>query len=147
MSRERGMAVNRKRPKQMRVISALAVMLVGACRDDSSSEDASADEGHPAESADATDGEGGAMCGAGSTLADCPSYCAGVIAAACPGGPSSPEECEQGCEMLNDVVGQCPAWGALVECAQTAPSFTCFMGAPVPEGCEDEFYCVSLCFD
>jgi hypothetical protein len=48
--------------------------------------------------------------------------------------------------MLNDAVSQCPAWGVLVECAQTAPGVGCFMDEPVPEGCEEEYYCLSLCF-
>jgi hypothetical protein len=95
--------------------------------------------------AGATGGGGGACEGSTST-ADCAAYCAGVVAAACPGGPS-PEECEQGCGMANGIVAQCPAWGALVDCAESAPGFTCFMGETVPEGCEEELYCFSLCFN
>jgi hypothetical protein len=131
--------------KRMCVMSAMSVLLVGACRDDSSSGDASSDEGEATESQDATHTDGGGMCAGSSTVAECATYCAGVVAAACPGGPTT-EECEQGCAMLNGAVGECPAWGVLAECAQAAPEFTCFMGEVVPEGCEEEFYCVSLCF-
>ena len=153
--------MDRKNWKGVCAIWALGVLPVYACSDDSSNGDASSDEGETTESTDttessdatdttestdATDADGGGMCGGSSTTADCASYCAGVIAAACPGGPATQQECEQGCEMLNGAVDQCPAWGALAECAQTAPTFTCFMGETVPEGCEDEFYCVSLCF-
>lgn len=130
------------------------VVLLFACAcgdaDDSSTGDTVSDTNEDSSSTDATtdpgETDGGGMCGGSPTTADCATYCTGVLAAACPGGPGSQEECEQGCEMLNGAIDQCPAWGTLVECSQTAPQFTCFMGETVPEGCEEEFYCLSQCF-
>lgn len=126
----------------------IAAVLLGACGDDdSSTDDASSETGADTASTDtSTDTSTGGMCEGSSTVADCATYCTGVLAAGCPEGPATQQECEDGCEMLNGIVDQCPAWGTLVECAEAAPQFTCFMGETVPEGCEEEFYCLSLCF-
>jgi hypothetical protein len=127
-------------------MSTVAVLLVGACADEPSDESDGTESASENDESAGTDGDGG-MCDGSATTADCASYCTGVVAASCAGGPATQAECEQGCEMLNAAVGQCPAWGVLVECAQAAPAFACFMDEPVPEGCEEEFYCVSLCFE
>jgi hypothetical protein len=127
------------------MISVAGLLLAGACGDDgeSSTDDGSSDQGSETTSndtsSDSSGTEGGVQCDGSSSTADCATYCASVLAADCPEGPGTQDECEQSCEMLNGVVGQCPAWGALVDCAQTAPTFTCFMGETVPEGCEEEF--------
>jgi len=56
-------------------------------------------------------------------------------------------ECEQGCGQLNDYVGTCPAWGGVVDCMGSSPTFACMGAQWVPVGCEDEFHCVSQCFN
>lgn len=142
--------MDRRPTRHSTMISALVVLLAGACGDDGdSSTDATSSTDTGDTTADETSETGetdGGSCEGSSTTADCATYCAAVLAAACPDGPASQQECEQGCEMLNGAIDQCPAWGTLVECAQTAPTFACFMGETVPEGCEEEFYCVSSCF-
>ena len=137
-------------------VGALAVtslVLASACGDDetgkttsSSSSAGQGGSGQSSSSSSGMGGAGGAQCGGSMSMADCTSYCMGVVAAACPGGPTQ-QVCEQGCNMLNGNLAQCPAWGAVVDCAETAPNFTCFMGETVPEGCETEFYCLSQCLN
>ena len=90
---------------------------------------------------------GGAQCKTSSSVADCVAICPGIIAAGCSDGPTTQAECEDGCGKLNDNVGTCPAWGGVVDCMGSSPTFTCMGGQFVPVGCEDEFYCVSQCFN
>jgi hypothetical protein len=91
-------------------------------------------------------GGGAPVCTESMSTAECTTYCEGAIAAGCPDSPTQ-TECEDQCGQLNDFVSMCPAWGGLVDCAGDSPTFTCMFGERVPEGCEEQFYCLSLCFD
>jgi hypothetical protein len=149
--------MNRRQHKWAGAVVMLGLGLMGsACGDDETTGTSSASSGQGGQSA-TTGGSGSTtssgmagsggnvQCGGSATTAECTSYCSGVVAAACPDGPTQ-QECEQSCGMLNGIVDQCPAWGAVVDCAGSAPTFVCFMGETVPDGCEGEFYCLSQCF-
>ncbi len=86
------------------------------------------------------------MCTESMSTAECTGYCQAAIAAGCPDSPTQ-AECEEQCGQLNDLVAMCPAWGGLVDCAGDNPTFTCMFGERVPEGCEEQFYCLSQCFE
>lgn len=110
------------------------------------------DASGPVTDGGAAGGSGGSagasgQCPTSASVADCAAICPAVVAAACPGGPTTQAECEEGCTMLNDYVGSCPAWGGVVDCMGSSPTFSCMDDQWVPVGCEDEFYCVSQCFD
>lgn len=134
-------------------LAATSLLALVACSDDSdTSTDGSG--GQSAQTAGGNGatggndgGSGGApTCAESMSTAECTSYCQAALAAGCPDSPTQ-AECEDQCGQLNDFVAMCPAWGGVVDCAGESPTFTCMFGEMVPEGCEEEFYCLSLCFE
>lgn len=136
------------RRKLMAVVSSCSAMLLTvACSDGGGG---GGGQGGSAGSSGSSGGGGqggGGQCKTSASVADCVAICPGVIAAACADGPATQAECEQGCKDLNDYVSSCPAWGGVVDCMGSSPTFTCMGAQWVPVGCEDEFYCVSQCFN
>ncbi len=132
------------RRKLMAVVSICgALLLTVACSDAAGG----GGQGGSAGSSGGGGQGGGGQCKTSASVADCVAICPGVVAAGCADGPATQAECEQGCKDLNDYVSSCPAWGGVVDCMGSSPTFTCMGAQWVPVGCEDEFYCVSQCFN
>jgi hypothetical protein len=133
-------------------VCGLAIASITACSDDGDTEQEQAAGGQSAGGTGATSGDGGGGGGglvcpeSNSTVADCAAMCQAAAEAACPDAPTQ-AECQQQCADLNAFVSMCPAWGGVVDCMGDAPTFTCMFGEQVPVGCEEEFYCLSLCFN
>jgi hypothetical protein len=137
--------------KQLMVAACLwsALALTVACSDGGSGGGTGGQGGNAGSSA--SGGSGGqagqaGQCKTSTSVADCVAICPGVVAAGCADGPATQAECEQGCKDLNDYVSSCPAWGGVVDCMGSSPTFTCMGAQWVPVGCENEFHCVSQCF-
>jgi hypothetical protein len=132
----------------MALMTAMTAGVGGACGDDSSEDESASGDGDADAGASGTDtGPGGSgTCPGSTSVADCSTVCAAVVAAACPAGPSQ-QQCDSDCADLNAYVGACSAWGAVVDCMGASPTFTCISEEPVPSGCEPEFQCLSQCLD
>ena len=80
-----------------------------------------------------------------SSLPSCSDSCVDVVAAQCPNGPPTQQDCVTGCEQIR--AGPCAAqYDALFDCSGAAPDYACDAQDFITViGCETAYQALSSC--